>query len=156
MAEPNHLITILTFSLSLLPLLSEHRLVASTCIFNRWLFRVNITLSPPTMQIDSNAYRYKEVLDYRHLFPSCGVKSACAEQCVSVVYFNAFNVYQTYELVYILQVYAEPVGYWKNKYNIFDFVILVISVCQTILSAHDFGPTGLTVLKFAKGVYCYS
>ena len=51
-----------------------------------------------------------------------------------------------------LQVYAEPLGYWKNYYNLFDFTVLVISVLQSILTALNFGQTGLTVLRVVRGL----
>ena len=50
-----------------------------------------------------------------------------------------------------MQVYAEPLGYWKNYYNLFDFTVLVISVLQSILTALNFGQTGLTILKVVRG-----
>ena len=55
-----------------------------------------------------------------------------------------------------MQVYAEPLGYWKNYYNLFDFIVLVISVLQSILTALNFGQTGLTVLKVVRGKICHS
>ena len=53
---------------------------------------------------------------------------------------------------FLLQVYAEPLGYWKNYYNLFDFTVLVISVLQSILTALNFGQTGLTVLRVVRGL----
>ena len=50
-----------------------------------------------------------------------------------------------------MQVYAEPLGYWKNYYNLFDFTVLIISILQSILTALNFGQTGLTVLKVVRG-----
>ena len=35
-----------------------------------------------------------------------------------------------YSLEFLLKVYAEPIGYWLSAYNIFDFVVLVISGVQ--------------------------
>ena len=49
--------------------------------------------------------------------------------------------------------YAEPLGYWKNYYNLFDFGVLIISVLQSILTALNFGQTGLTVLKVVRGAF---
>ena len=48
--------------------------------------------------------------------------------------------------------YAEPLGYWQNYYNLFDFTVLIISVLQSILTALNFGQTGLTVLKVVRGI----
>ena len=47
--------------------------------------------------------------------------------------------------------YAEPIGYWKNNYNVFDFTVLVFTVIQSILTALNFGQMGLTVLKVIRG-----
>ena len=49
------------------------------------------------------------------------------------------------------QVYAEPLGYWRNYYNLFDFFILLISVVQTILSALQIGHTGVVLLRVVRG-----
>ena len=50
------------------------------------------------------------------------------------------------------QVYVEPIGYWKNNYNVFDFTILIFTVLQFILVALDLGPTGVTVLRVVRGI----
>ncbi len=50
-----------------------------------------------------------------------------------------------------LKVYAEPLGYWQNYYNLFDFMVLVISLVQSILTALEMGQTGLTVIGVVKG-----
>ena len=63
----------------------------------------------------------------------------------------SFFVCNTYMRTYI-KIYAEPLGYWKNYYNLFDFAVLVISVLQSILTALNFGQTGLTVLRVVRGL----
>ncbi len=50
------------------------------------------------------------------------------------------------------QVYAEPIGYWKNNYNVFDFTVLIFTVAQFILIALDLGPAGITVLRVVRGI----
>ncbi len=56
-----------------------------------------------------------------------------------------------YVLEFVIKLYAEPLGYWRNYYNLFDFTILVISVVYEILQALEFGQSGLTVLKVIRG-----
>ena len=56
-----------------------------------------------------------------------------------------------YLMEFVIKVYAEPVKYWKNYYNLFDFSVLVISLVQSMLVALNFGQTGFTVLKVIRG-----
>lgn len=49
------------------------------------------------------------------------------------------------------QVYAEPLGYWKSYYNLFDFFILLVSVVQAILSALQIGHSTGVVLRVVRG-----
>ena len=56
-----------------------------------------------------------------------------------------------YILEFVLKLYAEPVGYWKNYYNVFDFTVLVISSVEGLLTALNFGQTGLTILRVVRG-----
>ena len=56
-----------------------------------------------------------------------------------------------YLLEFVLKLYAEPVGYWKNNYNLFDFTVLVISLVESLLTALNFGQTGLTILRVVRG-----
>ena len=37
-------------------------------------------------------------------------------------------------LHFILQFYAEPIEFWKNTGNIFDTIILVVSIAEVTLS----------------------
>ena len=56
-----------------------------------------------------------------------------------------------YLMEFVMKIYAEPLGYWKNYYNLFDFSVLMISSVQSILTALNFGQTGLMVLKVIRG-----
>jgi cation channel sperm-associated protein 3 len=43
---------------------------------------------------------------------------------------------------FVLKLYAEPVDYWRSKYNLFDFTILIISMLQffdTVVGSSLFG-----------------
>ena len=56
-----------------------------------------------------------------------------------------------------MEVYAQPVDYWKNYYNMFDFAILVVSFIHEILLGVELGGTGVTFLRMAAGqshTYC--
>ena len=35
-----------------------------------------------------------------------------------------------YTIEFILKIYAEPKNYWKSTYNLFDFLVLAISIVQ--------------------------
>lgn len=61
-----------------------------------------------------------------------------------------------YLLEFVLKLYAEPLGYWKSYYNLFDFTVLVISFLQSTLTALNFGQTGLTALRVVRGLYVRS
>ena len=52
----------------------------------------------------------------------------------------------------VLQVYAEPIGYWRNYYNLFDFAVLFVSVAQNILTTVSFEETQLSVLRVVRGM----
>ena len=52
---------------------------------------------------------------------------------------------------FLIKVYAGPISYWKNYYNLFDFTILVVSLVQTILSVLEIGHTGIVLLKVIRG-----
>ncbi len=50
---------------------------------------------------------------------------------------HAFEVFtliflQIYTLEFVLKVYHEPIGYWKNSYNLFDFLVLVVSYLDVV------------------------
>ena len=48
-----------------------------------------------------------------------------------------------YSLEFVLKVYAEPINYWLSAYNLFDFIVLVISGVQvTKLPINDEGMFG--------------
>lgn len=49
------------------------------------------------------------------------------------------------------QVYAQPLGYWKNNYNLFDFAVLVVSLVHEILLGVELGGNGVTFLRMAAG-----
>ena len=51
----------------------------------------------------------------------------------------------------MFQVYAQPTEYWKNYYNLFDFVVLIISVAHEILQGVELGGSGITILRVAAG-----
>ena len=49
--------------------------------------------------------------------------------------------------------YAQPVGYWRNYYNVFDFAVLVVSVVHEILLGIELGGSGVTFLRMAAGKF---
>ena len=76
-------------------------------------------------------------------------------QCASktLVSYVASNTTSCFtHSTYILQVYAEPAGYWRNYYNLFDFTVLFVSVVQEILTSVRFAETELTVFRVVRGM----
>ena len=61
-------------------------------------------------------------------------------------------MFHALQLMVILQVYAEPAGYWRNYYNLFDFTVLFVSVVQEILTSVRFAETELTVFRVVRGM----
>ncbi|KAL7749089.1 Cation channel sperm-associated protein 3 [Sorochytrium milnesiophthora] len=57
-----------------------------------------------------------------------------------------------YMLEFLLKIYAEPRLYWRNKYNLFDFVILVLSVAQFIISFLNVNIGNLTFLRVFRAM----
>ena len=49
--------------------------------------------------------------------------------------FQTFNYifFIIYVLEFLLKFYAEPIGYWKNYYNLFDFFVLIAALVQISL-----------------------
>lgn len=64
-----------------------------------------------------------------------------------------FLIYIAQLNCHCVQAYAEPIGYWKNYYNLFDFAVLVVSVLQMVLTALNLGQKGLTALRVIRGTY---
>lgn len=50
-----------------------------------------------------------------------------------------------------LQLYVDPIGYWKNGYNLFDFLVLCVSGAQTMLSSLNILRNEVVILKVTKG-----
>lgn len=51
-----------------------------------------------------------------------------------------------------MKLYAEPRGYWKSSYNIFDFSILALSYVQVIMDELNVGDKILTPLRLLRGL----
>ena len=58
-----------------------------------------------------------------------------------------------YSLEFLLKVYAEPMKYWKNPYNLFDLSLLILLMVQVILEEvrPDQEEQSLDALKVVKG-----
>ena len=57
-----------------------------------------------------------------------------------------------YTIEFVMKLYAEPRGYWKSSYNIFDFTILAISYVQLIMDELNVGDKVLTPLRLLRGI----
>lgn len=57
-----------------------------------------------------------------------------------------------YTAEFILKVYADTKGYWKSAYNLFDFIILALSMIQIILDQLKVGDNILKVLRLLRGL----
>ena len=60
-----------------------------------------------------------------------------------------------YTAEFILKVYADTKGYWKSAYNLFDFVILALSMIQVILDQLKVGDNILKVLRLLRGLFTF-
>ena len=60
-----------------------------------------------------------------------------------------------YTAEFILKVYADTKGYWKSAYNLFDFVILALSMIQVILDQLKVGDNILKVLRLLRGLLTF-
>ncbi len=47
--------------------------------------------------------------------------------------------------------YAEPIGYWKSYYNVFDMGVLVFSVSHLIVTALNLDQEGYIAVKVIRG-----
>jgi cation channel sperm-associated protein 3 len=67
--------------------------------------------------------------------------------------------YQQTELIFIgvytaeflLKVYAEPLGYWKNNYNRLDFGVLILCYLQWILASSLPNIDSVAILRIIRG-----
>lgn len=57
-----------------------------------------------------------------------------------------------YTMEFLMKLYAEPSGYWKSSYNIFDFTILLTSYVQVIMNELNVGDNLLTPLRLLRGM----
>ena len=57
-----------------------------------------------------------------------------------------------YTMEFLMKLYAEPRGYWKSSYNIFDFSILALSYVQVIMDELNVGDKILTPLRLLRGL----
>ncbi|XP_068684842.1 cation channel sperm-associated protein 3-like [Montipora foliosa] len=55
-----------------------------------------------------------------------------------------------YTMEFLMKLYAEPRGYWKSSYNIFDFTILALSYFQVIMDELNVGDKVLTPLRLLR------
>ena len=61
-----------------------------------------------------------------------------------------------YTMEFLMKLYAEPKGYWKSSYNIFDFSILALSYVQVIMDELKVGDKILTPLRLLRGLWLLS
>jgi len=50
-----------------------------------------------------------------------------------------------YYLEFLMKVYAQPVGYWRDRYNVFNWIILVLSTVMRVLKAFSTGSGAVSV-----------
>ncbi|CAH1796922.1 unnamed protein product [Owenia fusiformis] len=72
-------------------------------------------------------------------------------------YHNEFFVLEEiflsiYTIEFIMKVYAEPKGYWRSGYNLFDFLVLSISFLQDFLALFDADRSGLDSLRVLRAL----
>ena len=77
------------------------------------------------------------------------------EKTVSREVFSVLSVLfvMVYTVEFVLKICVEPTKYWKNKYNVFDFVVLLLSYCQCIgelIYKHDPSHDHLKMVKILR------
>jgi hypothetical protein len=78
--------------------------------------------------------------------------SSSLKDTYPMIFLVADNVFfSVYLLEFLLKLYAEPVGYWKNPYNLFDLFVLVLLFVQVALDAAFETDTGFSALKVLRG-----
>ena len=70
-----------------------------------------------------------------------------------LIFFITDNFFfSVYLLEFLLKLYAEPINYWKNPYNLFDLFVLVLLVVQVTLDAVTHTDSGFSALKVLRGM----
>ena len=78
--------------------------------------------------------------------------SSSLKETYPLIFMVTDNVFfSVYLLEFLLKFYAEPVGYWKNPYNLFDLFVLVLLFVQVALDAASETDTGFSALKVLRG-----
>uniref|UniRef100_A0A1X7UK09 Ion transport domain-containing protein n=2 Tax=Amphimedon queenslandica TaxID=400682 RepID=A0A1X7UK09_AMPQE len=57
-----------------------------------------------------------------------------------------------YLMEFLIKLYAEPLGYWKSYYNIFDFIIFIIAIIDSIFLYLNLGQNELALLQVVKAL----
>lgn len=57
-----------------------------------------------------------------------------------------------YTIEFVLKIYAEPFGYWTSAYNVFDFIVLMISCVQVVLDLFGGGDSRFGSLKVLRAL----
>ncbi|XP_062500581.1 cation channel sperm-associated protein 3-like [Corticium candelabrum] len=70
-----------------------------------------------------------------------------------LIFFITDNFFfSVYLLEFLLKLYAEPINYWKNPYNLFDLFVLVLLVVQVTLDAVTHTDSGFSALKVLRAL----
>ena len=71
------------------------------------------------------------------------------------VFFTLNTIFLViYTIEFFLKIYAEPKGYWKSSYNIFDFTVLALSYVQVLLDnlrVLEVDEGSLKILRLLRG-----
>lgn len=96
-----------------------------------------------------------ELSNYSPIFTDYNYAQSCLHGILYILREHCCMILRKWVFV---QVYAQPVDYWKNYYNLFDFAVLVVSVMHEILLGVELGGNGVTFLRMAAGksmsLYC--
>ena len=72
---------------------------------------------------------------------------------IFAIFNNVFLAIYLFE--FMVKVFAAPMSYWKNGFNLFDFVVLIFSLVQWISEMTQTSPNSLDIINSLKGIHIY-
>ena len=87
------------------------------------------------------------------IFVAIETDEATQEEWGGVVFSAIDNTFLSiYTMEFILKIYAEPIRYWDSGYNIFDFLVLVLSYTQISITLAGISESRLGALKVFRSL----
>ena len=125
----------------------------------------NVSQSRKRVRFDANFHKFIRHLTETNVFNGfimftimCNALTVALETSydMKASFVDGFMIFDEvffaiYTVEFFMKIYAEPKNYWKSSYNIFDFLILVVSLVQAILLKLG-GESGLQVLRILRAL----